>query len=435
MEKKIDDLRRSVLEIKNRTKMGEDLVQDIRSSPSIGKLYESLKAFNDRVPGVGLNAEFDAVLAEQDTKKIIDEWNEWSENFSASLKGSAGMEEAAQLADDWEEKFKDVKGFSAVSLYPEIAADLKMVSGRADILEEYLSSLTDSIWSGLGTVVIDTSEGGSAPTRRFTYFSREKDIEKKSALFRDGKSVGIEVVTQADGTYGNWSPKAEFKFLREPVSMVESIKEEIERRRLSFVKNWEREWLNQMAGIVKDTKIDVMVKEELILQMLLALQKGTLVLESSSQRVIDALNSTKRERENWYESLEYKTAFSEKIRDELQGSFRRIVERDSKFSAIAATRIVYAGVVLPFQAKGDTGSSIAVINNSSPSVPSLSTSQPRALFTRDVLPEKAQLVCFQKDGMKSTVSVVGSIESGSPKVDAKSFNGIRFGTPVFAITN
>ncbi|MEY4566159.1 MAG: hypothetical protein RLY14_1129 [Planctomycetota bacterium] len=432
--KKLDDLEQSIREIKNRARMGAELVQDVRSSQSIEQLYGELKKFNERVTGVGLNPDFDAVLAEQDIRAIIEEWNQWAEKFDAFLKSSADNEEASRLADVWVEKLGDIEGFPAVALYPELASDLKMVGMRTDLIDEYFNTLADSLWSGIGTVVIGKTDGSSVLTRRFTYASKQKDIQKKSSDSINGKSVGIEVIVEADGTYGNWSPISEFSFVPEPFSLIESMKDEIERKRSSFEKNWEREWLVQIARIGNDANIDVMIKEELILQILDTMQKGSLILASSSNQAIDILKSKKRERENWFEASEYKTDLSKEIKDQFQADSRKIAERDSKFSAIASTRIGYAGVILPFQGKADSDSASAVISKSPESSPALSTTSGKYLFTVETLPDNAQLSYFRKDGTKTICTVIGSIESGTIKVDSASLKNIRFGTPIFTVT-
>jgi hypothetical protein len=432
--KKLEDLEKSVRELKNRTKMGEEVIQEIRSSLTLQQLSESLKKFNERVAGVKLNPEFDSVLAEQDAWKAVENWNDWATNFGMFLKGSSGGDESALLASTWKDKIQGIQGLAQTAYYPELTADLNMVGTRSSVLDEYVAALTDSSWAGVGTVVITKTDGGVAKTRRFTYAAKAKDIEKKSADSKKGKSVGIEVIVEGDGTYGNWSPEGEFSYVPEPDTMLVSIKEDIEKRRPAFERNWEREWLGLMARIVKDTNIDVMVKEELILQMLETMQKGSVVLAPLSEQVIGALKSTKRERADWFEPLEYKTAFSESIRDQLQVGFRKVVERDGKFSAIAATRIAFAGVVLPSQEKVDSEQSVPVIRTSSQALPVMNTSIAKSFFALDALPDKAQLVYFRKEGTNVVCSVLGTIESGAIKIDANSFRATRFGTPIFAIT-
>lgn len=429
-EKNLDDLRRSVSEIKSRMQMGERLALEIRDATSTDKLEAALKDFNDRVAGVPLNADFDAALADKEAWGIADKWNSWSTSYAEFLKGASGKEEAIRLATEWDDEIRDIQGLPPSVVLPQLSDELKLLAERSDILEAYRTSVADSMWSGVGTVVVDSE---NARIRRFTYASKEKDINKKSADFAEGKTVGIEVIVEGDGTYGNWSPNGAFEYVPEPHLSVESLLVELEKKSSSFERNWEREWLGQMAKFVKDPRIDVMVKEELLLGMLEAMQPGSISLKPECEELIQVLKGRKRERENWFGLLEYKTSVEDTLTQRLQESFKKIVERDKLFSRIAATRIGYMGCVLPLKSDGTDPPASAVIINQPEALPALSTALPKCLFAMNTPPENAELVYFFKDGMKLSCGTVGSIRSGEVLLRGDSFRLVPCGTPIFAI--
>lgn len=432
VEKKLMNLTQSVRDIKSRMQMGERLVLEVRSAPSAEKLATALKDFNARVVGVPLNPEFDSALAEAEAWEVAEKWNQWAVSLGEFLKSSTDNAEAIRLATVWSDEIKGIQGLPPSELYPQIADDLSLIDGRKGILESYRNTLTDSLWSGVGTVVIDD---GQTKKRRFTYASKEKDVQKKAADYAAGKVVGIEVIVEEDGTYGNWGPMGAFEYVPEPHLSVESILAELEKRSSSFERNWEREWLAQMARIIKDGRIDVMVKEEILLGMLQAMRLGSVSLRSMCERVIEELSSRKRERDNWFETLDFKTEFDDEITQQLQEGFKKVVERDSSLNKMSAARVAYAGVVLPLDSSRLDSMVTAVIVGQPEVVPALSTSLSKYLFAIEGLPDNADLVYFSKEGGRFSCGVIGSIERGEFRLKADAFQGIPCGTPVFTITN
>lgn len=431
VEKQLADLAQSVRVIRNRMQLGERLLLAVSTASSTEKLATALQEFNDRVVGVALNPDFDSVLTNVDAWKVADKWNSWAVGLGAILKNVADGAEAKRLATAWNADIKTIKGFPTSELYPQIVDELNSIEGRRDLLGNYRNSLTDSLWSGFGTVVINEA---SSKKRRFAYASKEKDIQKKAADYASGKTVGIEVIVEKDGTYGNWGPKGEFTYVPEPHLSVESILAELEKKSVMFERNWEREWLSQMARVIKDGRIDVMIKEELLLGMLETMQKSTVCLKSMCEDVIDELMSRDRMREDWFESLEYRTGFDETITQRLQEGFRIVVERDLLLSRIAATRVSYAGVVLPVNDNRTGALSAPVVTAQSGLVPALSGNQFKNIFVIDNLPASADLVYFYKDGVVLNCGVIGSVERGSFQLKTDSLKAIPCGTPIFTIT-
>lgn len=430
-EKRLGDLTRSVREIKSRMQLGERLLLAVRSASSTEKLASALNDFNARVVGVQLNPEFDAALAEVEAWLVAEKWNQWAGSLGEFQKSSTDSAEALRLATAWNDEIKSIQGLPPSALYPQIAEDLNLIEGRKDLLESYRNELTDSLWSGFGTVVIDDE---SDKKRRFTYASKEKDIQKKAADYADGKTVGIEVVMEKDGTYGNWAPKGAFIYVPEPHLTVESILAELEKKVSSFERNWEREWLAQMARLIKDNRIDAMVKEELLLGMLRTMQKGTVSLKPMCDALIEDLVSRDRERQNWFEELDYKTAFDETITQRLQEGFRNVVERDNVLRGMSAARIAFAGVVLPFESKQGGAVEVPVVANQPELLPALKTSLSKHLFAVETLPDNADLVYFHKEGMKLSCVTIGSIERGEFRLKIDPLQTIPCGTPIFTIS-
>ena len=430
-EKRLADLTQSVREIKSRIELGERLLLAVRSASSTEKLATALKDFNARVVGVPLNPEFDSAIAEVEAWAAAETWNNWAVSLGEFLKNSADSAEAVRLATAWNDEVKNIQGFPPSALYPQIAEDLILIEGRKELLESYRNALTDSLWSGFGTVVIDESP---SKKRRFTYASKEKDIQKKAIDYAAGKTVGIEVIVEGDGTYGNWGPKGAFTYVPEPHLSVESILAELEKKISSFERNWEREWLAQMARIIKDNRIDVMVKEELLLDMLRTMQQGSVSLKPMCDALIEELVLRKRERQDWFEALDYKTAFDETITQRLQEGFRKVVERDSILGKMSAARVAYAGVVLPFDSSHDSADAVPVVVGQSEFLPALRTSLSKHLFAVESLPDNADLVYFYKEGLKLSCSIIGSVERGVFKLKVDPLRAIPCGTPIFTVT-
>jgi hypothetical protein len=432
VEKQLADLAESVRAIKNRMQLGERLLQAVSTASSPERLAAALQEFNTRVTGVALNTEFDAVLAEVDAWTVADKWNRWAVGFGAVLKNSVDSADAIRLVTVWNEEIKGVQGFPPSALYPQVVDELSLIEGRKGLLETYRNTLTDSLWSGFGTVVI---EEGTGKKRRFTYASKEKDILKKAADYASGKTVGIEVVVEKDGTYGNWGPKGPFVYVPEPHLSVESILAELERKVPNFQRNWEREWLAQMARVIKDSRIDVVVKEEILLGMLDTMQKGTLSLKPMCDGAIEELLSRNRTRENWFEALDYDTGFDDSVTQQLQEGFRKIVERDVVFNKMSGTRISYAGVVMPIEGSLSEKEGGAVVLAQSGVVPTLGSPVTKHIFVIDKVPPNADLVYFYKDGVALNCGIIGTIKGGSFQVNADSLKAIPCGTPVFVVTS
>jgi hypothetical protein len=146
------------------------------------------------------------------------------------------------------------------------------------------------------------------------------------------------------------------------------------------------------------------------------------------------LKSTARQRESWFEDLEYKTDFNADITAQLQEMFRETGAKDKQLSAIAASRFSYAGMILPYEEQEGEQSPVPVVTKQPKMSPSLNISAAKYLFTLDNLPKKASLVYFRKDGTDILSTTIGSIESDSVKIDVDSLRAVRFGTPIFTLT-
>jgi hypothetical protein len=430
-EKRLADLTQSVQEIKSRMQLGQRLLQEVRLASNPDKLSAALTDFNARIVGVSLNPDFDSALADQDAWKAAEKWNRWATSLREFLGNAVDSSEAIRLATAWNDDVRGIRGLPPAILYPQVADDLIAIEGRKDLLGAFRNSLTDSLWSGIGTVEIASGKGRQ---RRFTYESKEKDIEKKAADSAAGKTVGIEVIVEEDGTYGNWSPEGVFVYLPEPHLTVANVLADLEKRSPNFERNWEREWLAQMARVIKDQRIDVMVKEEILIGMLEAMRRGTMSLKPMCNNALEKLMSRARERKTWFELHDYKTAVDEELISQLQDGFKKVVEQENMLNKMSSARIAYAGVILPYDNRGDDSSMVPVIAGKPEVLPTLGTSLAKYLFAIDSLPANADLVFFHKEGASTSCRVIGSIDRGEFKLKPDAFQLPPNGTPIFTIT-
>lgn len=175
---------------------------------------------------------------------------------------------------------------------------LQEITERDSRLQSFFEDIALDLMADLVTYEIKNNKDETIKTLR--YFGYYQDyVDKKETYSKEG-SIGFQVVVDTNGAIQKVAGEGPLTVHTEPRATFRWIQERYDDDREEFRSDWEGAFLKLMAQLIDRPKLDGLLKEKLLLQLLKGCADGSEELAKSLKGEIKILERRRDQRSEWY---------------------------------------------------------------------------------------------------------------------------------------
>lgn len=411
VKKRANNLRNSIAMARVNQQGEEAALEKLRGANSLPALKQALSEFASAAPKSAMITDVQTVISEFPLWTRVDEWNAVTQKVREFV-NTKSPDKALPLLNALDEIDTKLKANPALGELETFRSTLSKIGARKEILAEVTNKLNRDVRTGLYTIV-GTTDKSSPKQRFFAYASTVDPVKDK---FGKG-SIGLEVVTGADGTVNRESFVGEISISKEPQKSFDTLASQFKANTGELLKNWEAEMLKRLAEVMKNTDLDASMKELLMARILEAGCKGSHYLELQQASNLEFLQTRTSQNRTWHQAtaprVDIDTDVRKTISPSLSEAYNKVKQADLPLERLASKRMRFVGFVF----RTDEGTAEAKIVESGNMSGALIV-----IRSADVRGENAAL------------AEVGSIQNGKVKLTG-SASQLATGRPLFLMSS
>ncbi len=340
-KKRLDSLRSAMREAIRNTAKADQLLRVVREADSIQKLGLALDAFLAEAPQSPWTAEFTRAAREKTLWTKLLDWNAISEQVDKALKDGIDPAEAEQILTSSEPMLAILGTHPAIEKSSNWREDVQLIPKRTDLLEFLISDLSDAVMKDLRTILGQGKPAAGGAFTRVRVYLHDSNYQKMKVKINEsntGSKLGLEVVADETGAVRNESVTGKIEVLEEPRATMRLLTNSLTSAKRSIVVEWDKQLLQQIGIILKNDKLDAMIKETLIARLVEAAIAGSVFLQEELKSTSELLASRSEDRQRWYEAAEFQSKLPDDIGQPLKEAFA------AAFKKVSSNRDLIAGV-------------------------------------------------------------------------------------------
>ena len=343
-EQRVNGLRDSV---KKQRKSQEQLLssmKSLREATSVPTYENELKRIVDLQPNDPLVGEFKQVMQEAVLWKNIDIWNRWTISLGEKLEGNLTPDESSELSSTLETLSQGLNGNLTSAAEKELSAISTAHKQRSAVLEQVIEDLRSSVLLELLTIL------DSKKTRYFLNYQTRIEFAPAIQKLTRSSSLSIPVVSDGLGAVTQEKLGGLLTIYDEPRTIIRTSVDLIDKSRDVIIAEWEEEMIKLLSNIVKNEKLDKLLKEILISQIVDSACKGSEVFKSASIQLRQQLDTTSEKREIWFVENTFDFKVDEGLMNGLKATVSQVkkvkADQKAKLQSISEMRFLWAGPLL-----------------------------------------------------------------------------------------
>ena len=192
------------------------------------------------------------------------------------------------------------------------------------VIDASFSEFGEMLYSNLITIESLAEENQG---RMFIFAGSNTEID---TLKNKRDTVSMEVVKDNLGKTEETTVKTPLRIREEPKATIEWIIKNTPPKDDEFSKQWDKNILNLTAKIMQRPRLDNLIKEELIFQVLKKGANHSENLNNGLGEALEVMQSRKNQRRSWPRVVRFSSAIDEELRDCLEPALRDLYSRQSK---------------------------------------------------------------------------------------------------------
>lgn len=338
--------------MKDASQMSEqrnEAIDALVNARSLTVYSDRLREFSSRSVSRTGFIEFATVIDEEDHWNDVERINDWLAELQTKLEGGVTSSEAVKLIESGRALQADVSPNPIFQMLPGFYETMEEIVGRRVILDEVFTRIAKHPLSRLVTLQADSDDGATNHLIYKTYAEENADRMKRAG------SLGVSVVSDAIGGVRNRAFQGPIEtILPDPMKSVSELINQKSTLAIDFDQKWEQTFLILVSQVMRNERLDGVVKEWLIYELLMAATRGSERLKQMVPQSIRMLDRRSSVRERWYQSRDSDTDLNadlERIlRAELNLAYKRFAQPFQEYQQVAKERLKWIGFLAKSQA-------------------------------------------------------------------------------------
>jgi hypothetical protein len=322
-----------------------DALETLSSSRSLEVFADHLREYSTQSVARTNFADFDTVLDEEDHWHNVEQINAWLNTFEKKLQGGIASTEAAELTESAESLSAVVSPNPVMAKMPDFEERMQEIRGRRRIIDETIKRILGHPLAKVVTLPVEDEASPTGITHQLIY---KTYAEENADRFKRAGSLGVEVISDTLGGVRNRAFQGPLMDVSdEPMKSVLAIAESLSKNRIQYDTAWETAFIVNIANITKDKKLDGVVKEWLIHELLTGAVAGSEALRKRVPQSLAALQRRSSVREGWYQprpsNADLNPELATTLRSELNIAYARLANPFQDYRSIAGKPLKWIG--------------------------------------------------------------------------------------------
>ena len=323
----------------------QDAISSLGNSRSLQVYADRLRDFSTQSVSRTSFIDFATVIDEEDHWSNVDRVNRWLETLKTKLNNGLTSTEAASLNDSADVLKGAVAPNPVFLAMPDFGDAMDEIVGRKVILDGGYSAISKHPLARLVTLPIEDPESSSGTTN---YLMFKTFAEQNSDRMDRTGSIGVSIVSDNLGgqrTRAFQGPLPDVT--NEPMASLTEVLSQKSKLSIDFDQKWEQTFMVQVSSVMKRSKLDGVIKEWLIYQLLDTATRGSRRLKEQIPMTMRTLQRRSSVRDNWFEPRPSGTPMNAElertVKAELNVAYARLANPLSDFETISKQRLAWIG--------------------------------------------------------------------------------------------
>ena len=383
-------------------------------SKSLDEYADSLRKISGESTAIGTRQELLASAKEEQQWEAVKMVNAWLAGIAADTSEGITPAESRDILKELNSLESKVASIPHLARLGNDKQRLEETTRRDMLLNEVIDRLKGSPFTGLVELrSIDPTQGNS----ELRYYVPKRVIDEKPNLLTVAGTVGIPVVDTSLGAVRNRSFSGQRSTVDEPRASMQELITRIERRRINFLRNWEREFVELIGSVTKRKQLDGLIQENLVASLISDAVAGSKQFREATRQTRQELDLRQNSRDQWYKARapnsELKSSVRSITEDELMGIYHSSDKQWSSLKALGESQIQWIG----FLVRNSDGNMRCIQRGDSPTADG-----------------DLYIAVEEKDSTRTNIVRIGKYINASCQLEPSRLNLVP-GRPVFYLAN